>query len=112
MGIIKKGLLTGIGAASIAAEKAEKIVKMVVAKGLISRKDGAGLVRKLITEAERERKRIEKIVSSEVGKQIKKTKPFVSKGKKIVRKGISKARSSVRKARRIAEARGKKILRS
>ncbi|GAI37028.1 unnamed protein product, partial [marine sediment metagenome] len=34
--IIKKGLLTAIGTASIAAEKADKILKDIKKKGLIS----------------------------------------------------------------------------
>ncbi len=106
--IIKKGLLTAIGTASIAAKKADKIMKGISKKGLISTKDARGLVKKLIKEAEREKKRVQCIISEELKKQIKKTKPIVGKGKKAV----SRVSKRVKKARKRAEKRGKQIVRN
>ena len=50
--IVKKGLLTAIGTASIAASNADKILKSISKKGLITTKDAKRLVKKLFKEAE------------------------------------------------------------
>ncbi len=127
--ILRKGLLTAIGTASFAAKNADKILRGVAKKGLISTKDARSLLKKLVIEAEREKKRVQKILSDELKKQVKKTRPTVGKGKKAIsrakgkgkkaiyaakRKGktaVSKAGKRVRSAQRTAEKRGKDIVR-
>ncbi len=69
---VKKTLLNAIGTASVTAEKAGKIMKGIVEKGLISPTEAKVLIKKLIKEAEREGKRIQKIISTELSKQKKK----------------------------------------
>ncbi|MBU0629033.1 MAG: hypothetical protein KKC75_07635 [Nanoarchaeota archaeon] len=108
--IIKKGLLTAIGTASIAAEKADKILKEVVKKGIISTKDAKILVGKLAKEAEASSKRLQKIISEEITKQANKTKPMVNKGKKTAKKAFSKATKKISSAQKTAEKRGKGIV--
>lgn len=105
--MLKKGLLTAIGTASIAAENADKILRNVAKKGLISTKDARNLVKKLANEAEREGKRVQKIISAELKKQVKKTKPIVREGKKA----ISEAAKTIKKAQKSAEKRGKNLVR-
>ena len=107
--IIKKGLLTAIGTASIAAEKADKILRDIRKKGLINTKEARSLVRKLTEEAERERKRIKKIISAELKKQIKKTKPIVRKGRKVARKAVSKARKRIIEEKILSEKELEKV---
>lgn len=104
--IIKKGLLTAIGTASIAAGKADKILRSVAKKGLISTKDARSLVKKLANEAERESRRVQNIISAELKKQIKKTKPIIKEGKQA----ISKAGKTIKKAQKTAEKRGKNLV--
>jgi len=61
-GFIKESFLIGLGAASLTKKKAETLAKSLVKKGILSRKDGAALARKILTEANNERKRIENFV--------------------------------------------------
>lgn len=115
--IIKKSLLTAIGTASFAAANADRILKVVAKKGLINTKDARGLIKKLVDEAEREKKRIKNIIAIELKRQAGKAKPIVNKGKKKVKKAVASARRKVKSARkgvqraqRTAEKRGKKIV--
>ena len=108
--IIQKGLLTVIGTASIAAEKADCILKDIAKKGIISAKDAKILVGKLAREAELSGKRLQKILSEELSKKAKKAKPLVNKGKKAARKAISNAAKRLSSAQKIAEKRGKGIV--
>lgn len=115
---MKKGLLTAIGTASIAVQKADKILKEAAKKGLINTKDVRSLVNKLIKEAQREKIRVKQILAEEFKKQARKAKPVVNKGKRAISKvknkgkrAISSARRKVKKAQRIAEKRGKKAVR-
>ncbi len=115
--ILRKSLLTAIGTASFAATNANKILKVVAKKGLISTQDARSLVSKLVKEAEREKKRVKKIIAVELKKQAGKAKPIVRKGKKKVKKAVASAKRKakiakrgVQKAQRNAEKRGKKIV--
>jgi polyhydroxyalkanoate synthesis regulator phasin len=116
--ILKKGLLTAVGTASFAVEKADKLLKDIKKQGLINTKDAKSLIKKLSDEAMREKNRIQKIIKSELKKQTKKAKPLVSKGKKAARNTVSKAKTKAKKAVskatkkiKVAQKRGKKIVR-
>ncbi len=116
--IIKKGLLTAIGTASIAVEKANKILSDIKKKRLISTKDAKNLIKRLVAEAERERKRINVIISEELRKQAKKAKPVVREGKIAAKRAFSNTKKKaektgrkVKKAQRTAEKRGKGVVR-
>ena len=105
-GFIKESFLIGLGAASLTKKKAEALAKSLVKKGILSRKDGAGLARKILAEANSERKRIEKFVKGEIKRELKNITPAIKKagaratkeGKKAVRKGTAKAGRMVKNA--------------
>ncbi|MEA2036629.1 MAG: hypothetical protein U9O94_03920 [Nanoarchaeota archaeon] len=105
--IVKKGLLTAIGTASIARDKANKILSGISKKGLISRKQATTLVKRLARDAEKEGKKIQRIISAELKKDVKKARPLVKKGKSAV----SKAKKNIKKASIRVEKRGKKVVR-
>lgn len=94
---IKKVIYTAIGAASIAAEKAEKMARQVVKQGIITRKEAMSLVKELSLEANKQRKKLQSVVVRQVTRA----------GSKAERRG----KRIVGKAARIAEKKGKKILR-
>jgi len=105
-GFVKESFLVGLGAASLTKKKAEALAKSLVKKGILSRKDGAGLVRKILAEANSERKRIEKFVKGEIKRELKNITPAIKKagaratreGKKAVKKGAAKAGRMVKNA--------------
>src|SRR3989338_8664168 len=109
---LKKSLLTAIGAASIAAGKANKVIGELAKKGLISTKESRALAGKLIKEAEIAGKRVEKIFSAELKKQVRKAKPIISKGKKAAKEAISATKKTIKEAQRTAEKRGKSIVKA
>ena len=94
---VKKALLTAIGVASIAREKAEKIAKDVVKTGILSKKETKRLVEGFLKKAESESVRIHKILKSQVGSVAAKAQ---KRGKKIIKKAAKKYNKK-----------GKKILR-
>tara|TARA_B100000315_G_scaffold219228_1_gene221023 strand:- start:237 stop:545 length:309 start_codon:yes stop_codon:yes gene_type:complete len=95
---VKKALLTAIGIASIAREKAEKIAKEAVKAGLLSRKEGTKLVQGFLKKAESESVRVHKILTKQVAQAGKKAE---KRGKKVLKK-----------AYKTAKKRGKKVMRS
>ena len=111
-GFIKESFLIGLGAASLTKKKAETLAKSLVKKGILSRKDGADLARKILTEANNERKRIENFVKTEIKRELKKARPIVRKaGAKAVRKGEKTARKGVSMAKRIAKKAARRVIR-
>ncbi|MBI2138445.1 hypothetical protein HYU13_02565 [Candidatus Woesearchaeota archaeon] len=94
---VKKVIYAAIGAASIAAEKAEKIARQIAKQGVVSHKEAMGMVKELTSEANKQRKRLQGIVVRQLAKAGSKAE---KRGKKIVGK-----------AARMAEKKGKKILR-
>ena len=99
--MIKVGLI-GIGTLSLAKKKADKVIDKIVKKGLIKKKEGDGLVRKVIVEVDKGRRKIESIVAAE----IKKATPVITKatgkasreGKKVVLRAKVRARKAAKKA--------------
>ncbi|MBS3097369.1 hypothetical protein J4209_01090 [Candidatus Woesearchaeota archaeon] len=94
---IRKAFLIGLGAASLSKKKAEKALRELIKKGVVSRKEGEALVRKILADAKTHRERLENVVITEVNKQLKKAKPIVKKvkeraekeGKRIVESMLS-----------------------
>ncbi len=77
--IVKKSFLLGLGAASITKAKAEKIARELAKKGAVNTKDRRQLVRRVLEEANKERKRVQSLVKKEADRIIKKA-GFVSRG--------------------------------
>ena len=106
--LLRKSFLIGLGVASLTKKRAEKSVKKLIKKGLITKKDGDGLIRKMLVEANNERKRIEKFMAAEIKREFKKAKPYLMKAKaEAKKKGIRAAG----KAKTIAKKKAKKTLR-
>ncbi len=104
---MKKGLLIGVGLASFAKDKADKFAKELVKKGHINEKEGRKLVKNIIGEADKSRKRISKFVEKEVNKVVKmnascrscKPKKKAAK-KKAVKKKATKKKTGRRKKKK------------
>lgn len=110
--VIKKSFLLGLGAVSLTKKKAEKLMEGLVKKGVISRKDGDGLIMKMLAEANREGKRVEKFVYGEIKRELKKVKPILKKaGAKAAKKGAAKAKWAVSRGAAKAKKIAKKAIR-
>jgi polyhydroxyalkanoate synthesis regulator phasin len=86
--LIKKGLLVGVGIAAYIQEKTEKFARELVKKGHLDREEGKRLVKSIYQEADNSRKKLGKIVESELKKLIK--RPAKSSKKKGAKKKIKK----------------------
>lgn len=96
-GLLKKGVLVGIGAASLAKKKVVGIVKPLVKRRAINRKQAKELVKKVIAASSAERKRVERIIAAE----LKRAKPIAKKvAKKVVKKAKKVAKRALRRRRR------------
>jgi polyhydroxyalkanoate synthesis regulator phasin len=108
--MVKKAFLLGLGAASLTKTAAQKKIKALVKKGAISSKDSREMLRKILAEANKERKRIQEFSKAEVKRiqaklskasqpQIKRLKKRISilekklreAGKKTAKKALKKA---------------------
>jgi len=69
--LIKKFVYLGVGAASITSKKAKNAVKVLIKEGAITTKQGTKLVRKMMSEANKERKKLENVLIREAKKEIK-----------------------------------------
>ena len=105
-GIIKKAFLIGLGAASLTKAQAEKKIKEIVKKSDLNTKDGREMLKRVLSEANKERKRVQQFSKAELkrarAKLGKVSKPRVKKVKKKI-KGIGKrlkkqGRKTARKA--------------
>jgi len=63
--LIKKGFLLGLGAASLTKKQAERAVKGIARKANISRNDAEAIARMVLTEANKERKRLLAVIKNE-----------------------------------------------
>lgn len=66
--IVKKSFLLGLGAASIAKQKAEKTIGELVKKRAISKKDGQQMLNTIKRHAANEGKRIARFAEQEAGR--------------------------------------------
>ena len=108
--IIKKAFLLGLGVASLTKAQAEKRIKALVKKGAVSTKDSRAILRKVLAEANKERKRIQEFSKAEIKRvqaklskasqpQIKSLKKRINvlekklrkEGKKTAKKALKKA---------------------
>jgi polyhydroxyalkanoate synthesis regulator phasin len=80
--IISKSLLIGVGVAAYAQEKAEKFVKELTKKGELNKTEGKKFVKAVYQEADKSRKRITKVVESELKKMLKTIAKAAKKTKK------------------------------
>ena len=69
--LLKKFTYIGIGAASLTRKKAQKAVQTLIKEGAITTKQGTVLVKKIVNEANKERKKLEKILINEAKKEIR-----------------------------------------
>lgn len=94
--LVKKSLLLGLGAASLTRKKIQRLVGPLIRENLISKKDAAKIVKKVVAEGEREKRRIKKLIAVE----IKKAKPLVKKaGSKAKKSAKGIAKRALRKIR-------------
>ena len=70
--VLRKGLLLGLGAASLTKKKTEKIVKELVKKGAVSSKEGNVLAKKVLSQANKQQARLRKIGEAEAKKILRK----------------------------------------
>ncbi len=110
---LKRILKLGIEIASITKEEAEKEIKKLVKSKKISTKQGKALVKKMLEEAEKQRKHLkslEKEGKAVAKRVIKKVKPIVKKeGKALAKTIYKKAKKRVPKSvrRKIMKVKGK-----
>lgn len=110
--LLRKSFLIGLGAATLTKERAEKSIKKLIKRGLLTKKDGDGLIRKMLMEANKERKRIEKFMTAEMKKELKKARPYLMKAKaKAKRKGARAAGKAKAIAKKAAKRTLKKAMR-
>jgi len=103
---IKKGLLLGIGIASLTGKEIEKRVRKLIKSGYFTEKEGKELIKKLAKEANKHVRNIRKHAEAEARKQLNKLNnnygPEIKKLKKeieILKRNIkNKAISETRKA--------------
>ena len=107
---IKKAFLLGLGVASLTKTEAEKRIKVLVKKSPLSAKDGKEMIKKILSGADKERKRISSFSKSEAKRALanlkKSAKPKVSKlkkkasilGKRLNKEGKKVARKALKKA--------------
>jgi polyhydroxyalkanoate synthesis regulator phasin len=69
--LIKKTILTGLGAVSLTKEKAEKMVKDLIKEGEVSENEGSKFVKDMMDRAEENKKTIEKQVEKTVHNTLK-----------------------------------------
>lgn len=69
--LLKRFTYIGIGAASLTRKKAQSAVRLLTKEGAITAKQGTKLIKRLINEANKERKKLEKILINEANKEIK-----------------------------------------
>ncbi|MBN2567028.1 hypothetical protein JXB02_03005 [Candidatus Woesearchaeota archaeon] len=100
---IKKGLVLGIGAASLTKEAAEKRVAALVKRGAITRRQGQLLTKRLFAAAKKERARLRDLVSAEARKAARQARKEIAKAR-------AKAIALERRLRATAECRGKEVL--
>jgi polyhydroxyalkanoate synthesis regulator phasin len=110
MANLKKSIITAIGTASLAAEKAEKTLKIIAKKGIITTKEARSIVNKLVKEAKLETKRIDKLLKQELKRSTGRTKPIIGEGKKLAKKVYKGTKKSLKNARKAAQKRGNMIV--
>ena len=86
-GLIKKAFLMGLGAASLTKAQAEKKIKGLVKKGALNTKDSRAMLKKVLAEANKERKRIQQFGKAEAKRiQAKLSKVSRPKTKRLKKK--------------------------
>ena len=63
--IVRKSFLLGLGAASTTKSNAEKVIKGLVKRNAVTLKEGEDMLKKIISEAANEKKRIKKFAEQE-----------------------------------------------
>ncbi|MCK4521452.1 MAG: hypothetical protein KAU20_02675 [Nanoarchaeota archaeon] len=88
---VKKGLKLGLGLASFAKKEVEKNMGSFTKAGDISSKAAKKILAKVIEEAKKDGRKLEKLLILELKKEARKAKP-------LVKKMAGKAKSRVKKA--------------
>ncbi|MDP7180676.1 MAG: hypothetical protein QF824_05395 [Candidatus Woesearchaeota archaeon] len=99
--LVQKSVLLGLGAASLTRKKVVQLVGPLVKEKLLSNKDAMNVVKKVMTEGAREKKRIDKIISVEL-----------NKAKSVAKKTGVKARKGARAVKRVAKTGARKVKRA
>ncbi len=70
--LIKKGLMVGVGVAAYVQEKTEKFAKELIRRGHLNKSEGTKLVKSIYKEADKTRRKIAKVIESELNSVFKK----------------------------------------
>ena len=104
---IKKAFLLGLGVVTLTKKAAEKKIRALVKKGSLSAKDGNEMLRKVLAEANKERKKIQEFAKAE----IKRIQAKLSKASQPKLKSLKKRISVLEKKLRVAGKKtAKKVL--
>ena len=103
--IVKKSFLLGLGAATLTKNQAEKIVKELVKKNAVTRKDGKDLLKRVSNAANDERERIISFVAQEADR-ISKSLGLLSKAH------INNVKNRIKLIDKKLSSAGKKTLKS
>lgn len=101
--LVKRGLLLGLGAASITKVQAEKIVKELMRKNKVNVKEGRQLLGRISRAARQEQKRIANFAAQEI-QRVAKAVGTAPKAR------ITSARKNLKKLDKELSKRGKKVL--
>ena len=96
---MQKGILTGLGAASLTKKKAESIAAGLSKKGLLGKKEAKTLASRIFQEVKKTNDALGKRLAAEIKKHASRAKPLIKKyesraqkeGKKIAKGAAGKA---------------------
>jgi len=69
--LLRKGLYLGLGAARLGKKQTQSIVNELTKKGAVTAREGKALIKKVLAEAQKERKRLQKLGRQEVQKALR-----------------------------------------
>jgi|LZCG01.1.fsa_nt_gb polyhydroxyalkanoate synthesis regulator phasin len=70
--LVRKGVLTGIGLASLTKDKVEELAEKIIEETKLSEEEGRKLVEDLLKQSEEARKNLEEEVKKTVGEAVEK----------------------------------------
>jgi len=93
----RKILGLGIKAARITKREAEKEINAMVKEGIINKGEGKELLRRIVVEADQERKRFQNFLKAEFRRELRKAKPLMKEVAKRSRKVAARSKPRIKK---------------
>lgn len=110
--ILRKGLILGLGAASLTRRKAEKTVKELIKKGAVNSKEGRILVKRVLGEAKKQEAKLRRIGEAEAKKVLKKVGIIsIAEAKKLKGKVAVLEKKLMQKTKKVAKRAYKRVKR-